>query len=102
MLRVAMGLHYAGERMAEWALKEGGIAGAIGVVLGAVIGWPREVHETIGNLSSLTITSYENFWRHGSFEEVVTLGIVGAGLMGVVFAALALAIFRKRKPQTNA
>ena len=96
----AMGLHYAGERMAEWALKEGGIAGGIGVVLGAVMGWPHEVHERVSKFSSLSITSYENLWHHGSFDEVVTAGIVGAGLMGLVLGALGLAIFRKRKPKT--
>jgi hypothetical protein len=100
MLRRTMGMHAAGERMVEWSLKEGGIGGAIGVVLGAFLGWPHEVREAVGN-SSLTLTSYENFWHHGSFEEVLTLGIVAAGLMGVVFAAVGLAIFRKRKPKTD-
>lgn len=90
MLR-AMSVGHAGEVMAHHAVVEGGAGGILGLVLGAVLGWPHDVLQPIGNGPQM-FTTYQNFWTHGKYSDVFDAGLFGAGMVAIIGGALGLAL----------
>jgi Na+/H+ antiporter NhaC len=82
---------HAGERGLEWAVTEGGVAGVVGAIIGAICGWPQKSYEPIGT-SGLTLTTYHNAFSHGDLMKVLETGLFAAGVIAVVIAVLVAGI----------
>jgi hypothetical protein len=91
-----MAMGHAGEIGFEWAVKEGGAFGAIGAVVGALLGWPHATAHPLGSTGLHTSTWHNAFTSGAHFDHVVETGLFGGAVIAVLFAVAGAALFGKK------
>jgi hypothetical protein len=91
-----MAMGHAGELGFEWAVKEGGVAGAVGAVVGAIAGWPHQHLHALGTTGLHTATWSNAFTSSAHFAHVVEAGLLGGGVVAAVFGVAGAAAFGKK------
>lgn len=85
-----MSMGHMGERMFDYA-KETCAGGALlGLVIGAIVGWPRS--RTEYSIGSIKVTTYHNAFTDGEFGHVLEVGIFATGVITVLLAGLGYAL----------
>jgi hypothetical protein len=87
-----MAMGHAGEIGFHWAVKEGGVGGAVGAVLGAAAGWPHSATHALGSGGLHTTTWHNAFTSSADFGRVVEAGLAGGAAVAVGIAALVAAV----------
>jgi hypothetical protein len=91
-----MAMGHAGELGFEWAVKEGGVAGAVGALVGAIAGWPHQHLHAVGATTLHTSTWSNAFTSGAEFAHVVEAGLFGGAVIAVLFGVAGAALFGKK------
>ena len=91
-----MAIGHAGEQAAHKAFEESAGGALVGLVAGGVLGWPRATHHPVGRTTLHTTTWHNAVTSSAHYGTVVEVGLLVAGVLALVCAFGAAAIFRGR------
>jgi hypothetical protein len=87
-------MEQASEKGIEWVVKEGGIGGVIGLIVGAVLGFPREHRPPFLARQGIdSLTHWSNAFTTSLVQKDVILSMVGAmAVFGIAGALIGIFI----------